>query len=557
LTTDQGSASAIGDADGARPDAPVRLWTSFRSRIQQAACSPGDDEEAMARKVLFVVAATLVVPAGLIWGVLYFAYGERTAALIPLAYCVLSPVDLAILLRTRRYEFYRLTQMAMILVLPFALQLALGGWVDGSAVIFWSFIAVTMALLFGGPREALLWFGAYVALIVVASVAQPGLAIDNVLPRWLVSAFFALNVGTVSAIVFVVLYSFMADRRRLRELEVAYLNQEVMLRQSEKLATLGTLAAGIAHELNNPAAAAARGVAQLRPLVEEMRSAYPESGPRHAPDEAEVIRRAAEVVRSRDGRAPSLTPLQRSDREEDIAKWLRDVGLHEASAVAGALADLGYTRAELEELTSGISRSGISEFLTWAARSGAAERLLAEIGEGAKRISQIVHAMRSYTYLDQAPVQNVDVTEGLEDTLVLLASKLRSGIAVRREYQEGLPTIEAYGSELNQVWTNIIENAAAALNGEGTITLRTRSRDGYVVVEIEDDGPGMPPEVAARVFDPFFTTKSPGQGTGLGLNISHSIVVNKHGGRIEVDSRPGQTTFRVSLPITHEARLSA
>ena len=175
-------------------------------------------------------------------------------------------------------------------------------------------------------------------------------------------------------------------------------------------------------------------------------------------------------------------------------------------------------------------------------------RLLAEAGEGAGRISQIVGAMRSYAYLDQAPVQNVDITDGLESTLVLLGSQLKEGITVRRQDAGHLPRIQAHGSELNQVWTNIIGNAVDAMGAQGTLTIRTAARDGSVLVEIEDDGPGMAPEVAARVFDPFFTTKPPGQGTGLGLNISHNIVVQEHHGRIAVDSKPGRTTFRVLLP---------
>ena len=186
-------------------------------------------------------------------------------------------------------------------------------------------------------------------------------------------------------------------------------------------------------------------------------------------------------------------------------------------------------------------------------RADEAHKLLGEIGEGAGRISAIVGAMRSYAYLDQASVQIVDITEGLENTLVLLGSKLKGGVVVRRQYAEYLPRIQAHGSELNQVWTNIIENAIDAMSGRGNITVRTAALDGYVLAEIEDDGPGMPPQVAARVFDPFFTTKPPGKGTGLGLNISHNIVVQEHKGRIEVDSQPGRTTFRVLLPIAAPA----
>jgi predicted CoA-binding protein len=176
-----------------------------------------------------------------------------------------------------------------------------------------------------------------------------------------------------------------------------------------------------------------------------------------------------------------------------------------------------------------------------------------EVSEGARRISEIVRSMKSYTYLDQAPVQDVDVHEGLESTLVIMRSKLKTGVEVRREYASGLPRITAYGSELNQVWTNIIDNALDAMAGRGTLTLRTRAEDGRIVVELEDDGPGIPPEIQGRVFDPFFTTKAPGKGTGLGLEISYRIVVDRHRGDIKVFSRPGRTTFRVTLPVTQDA----
>ena len=187
--------------------------------------------------------------------------------------------------------------------------------------------------------------------------------------------------------------------------------------------------------------------------------------------------------------------------------------------------------------------------LAWLAATYNVYSLLEEVGQGATRIAELVGALKMYTFMDQAPVQAVDVNQGLENTLVMLRSKLRAGINVRREYAENLPRIQAYGSELNQVWTNLIDNAIDAMDGQGELVVRTRQEDGLVVVEIEDNGPGIPPAVQPHVFDPFFTTKAPGSGTGLGLNISHHIIVDKHGGTIEVRSQPGSTCFEVKLPI--------
>jgi signal transduction histidine kinase len=176
--------------------------------------------------------------------------------------------------------------------------------------------------------------------------------------------------------------------------------------------------------------------------------------------------------------------------------------------------------------------------------------LLSEVLETTARISQIVHAVKSYTYLDQAPLLEVDIHEGLENTLVIMQHKLKKGVTVRREYTPDLPRIEAYASELNQVWTNIIDNAVDAMKGKGEIRIKTSQQDGRVIVEISDNGPGIPPEIQSRIFEPFFTTKAPGQGTGLGLHISHDIIANRHHGQLTVTSKPGETIFRAALPMT-------
>ena len=253
---------------------------------------------------------------------------------------------------------------------------------------------------------------------------------------------------------------------------------------------------------------------QLRPLIERLQSARLELCTAASPQLAASIQRAGELVRGGAGWGVALSPLERSDRAEEMGPWLHGLGVDHPADAAEALADLGYTRAQLAELTSALPSANIPVFLSWIAEAGEAYNLLAEIGEGAGRISQIVGAMRSYAYLDQAPVQEVDITEGLENTLVLLGSKLKTGVVVQRNYAEHLPRIQAHGSELNQVWTSIIENAIDAIDTHGTITVRTSARDGYVLAEIEDDGPGLAPEIAARVFDPFFTTSPPAREPG-------------------------------------------
>ncbi len=545
-----------GPANGVGTVRGLARWIARRDlagRLEGRVSVPGDDEETRRNKVLFTFASMLVIPACLLWAGLYLACSEPVAAAVGVFYVVSTIADVVVLFRFRRFELFRWTQLVMAFPLPVALQLALGGFVGGSAVILWSLLAVLFAVMFGGAREAWWWLGAFAVAVVVAAILQPRLQITNNLPASVVTALFASNIIAVSAVGFVILHSFTKDRRRLRELEVSYLSQEMTLRQSEKLATLGTLAAGVAHELNNPAAAASRGVARLRPLIEQMQGAYTELCVASSPQLAGAIQRADELIRQGAEHVVSLSPLERSDRAEEMGRWLRGLGVDRPADAARGLIDLGYTQPQVEELTSAIPPANLASFLSWMARADEAQKLLAEVSEGARRISQIVGAMRSYAYLDQAPVQEVDITEGLENTLVLLDSNLKADVVVHRHYAEHLPRIQAHGSELNQVWTNIIQNAIDAMSGHGSLTLRTTARDGYVVAEIEDDGPGIPPEVTARVFDPFFTTKPPGHGTGLGLNISHNIVVQEHKGRITVDSTPDRTTFRVFLPITTRA----
>jgi len=337
---------------------------------------------------------------------------------------------------------------------------------------------------------------------------------------------------------------------RTRELR----ESETMLRQSEKMAVLGTLAAGVAHELNNPAAAVKSAAGHLEAAIAQFGQAQSELS-RMALTAAQqtALQRLTHRALEQAARPMELNALARSDRERELETWLEERRIPNAWQLAPTLVNLNYDTAGLTALADSFAPDQLPAVIGGLAATYAVYNVLTEIGQSAGRIAEIVKALKSYSYLDQAPVQAVDVHEGLDNTLLVLSHKLKSGISVRREYAPHLPKIQANGGELNQVWTNIIDNAADALEGQGEITIRTRQDGEQVMIEIEDDGLGIPAEIQSRIFDPFFTTKPPGQGTGLGLDISYNIVVNKHRGDIKVLSNPGKTCFQVWLPINSEA----
>ena len=526
------------------------VWHTWTAWLERTACAEGETRETRYPKMLFTASVIAVVPAGLVWAAIYFAYDERAAAALPFAYVVLTLVDLLIFLRLRRFELFRNAQQVMILALPFGLQLALGGFVGSSVAILWSFIAVLMALLFGSPRGAIWWFVAYVIAIAAAAAIQPSLAVDNNLPHWLVTTLFVLNVATVSLVSFAVLLSFVTDRRKLRALEVAFLNQEMALRQSEKMATLGTLAAGVAHELNNPAAAARRASDHLRDAIGRFELAH--AGADVAaltPEGRELLLSLQRTARELAASPSDLDALERSDREQALEEWLEEHGVADGRELAPSLVDQGLDVHGLSRLAGQLDREALPVILRRTTSGFAVHRLLHEIGECSRRVSEIVAVLKSYSFLGQAPVQPIDLHEGLDNTLVILRPRLQEGVDIRRDYCADLPLVPAYGAELNEVWTNLLGNAVDAVDGKGTITIRTRRDGEWVVVEIDDDGPGIPDEAKTRIFDPFFTTKEPGKGTGLGLATSYSIVTDKHHGRISVESRPGLTRFIVRLPL--------
>jgi len=344
------------------------------------------------------------------------------------------------------------------------------------------------------------------------------------------------------------------EQQKLRDLELAYLQQEVMLRQSERLATLGRLSAGMAHELNNPAAAARHGAEQLRTAIARVeRAQYALGAGGLSSEHREVIAELEKEAEERAKKPRSLDPIARSDLEQEVEGWLDRNGIQDPWEHAPTFVAMGLGIVELEDLSKSLDPSMITIVIDYVGSRFAAFSLLEDVARGARRVADVVNALKGYSFMDQAPVQLVDVREGLDDTLVMLSSKLRDGINVNLDYADPLPRILGHGSELNQVWTNLIENAIGAMDDEGALELKAYRDDEWVVVEVADTGPGIPKEAREKIFDPFYTTKAPGEGTGLGLNISHGIVVEKHSGQISVSSRPGATRFTVKLPVTNES----
>ena len=317
--------------------------------------------------------------------------------------------------------------------------------------------------------------------------------------------------------------------------------------QRDRLAGLGKLSAGLAHELNNPASAAKRATSQLRELLTRVRDASHELGRREltASQRAEIEKVETSLMQT-DGHPAD--PLAVSDLEEQLDSLLRSHGQNDLWQLAADLARRNFKPEALEQLfailDAGTARAALVRISTSVEIAG----LLNEIESSTSRISDLVKAIKEYTFMDQAPVQNVDIVKTLENTLTILNHKLKKGVSVERDYQKVPLLVNSFGSELSQVWTNVIDNAIDAMGGTGKLRVRTYRQDDCVVVEIGDSGPGIPPEVEPRIFEPFFTTKGVGEGTGLGLDTVQRIV-RKHRGSIQVHSKPGDTRFQVWLPL--------
>ena len=341
------------------------------------------------------------------------------------------------------------------------------------------------------------------------------------------------------------LVNIMADR--IREVSRAE-------KQSEKLAALGKLSAGLAHELNNPASAARRAAESLRESMRDLRQINKALDMLTLSSEERAVLASLEAnLVERLGSTPVLDALEQSDIEEELDSWLGQHDVPNSARMASGLIEAGVDCEALEKLGARFNGEALSNVLARVVASVGAERLTREIEASTNRISELVRAVKEYSYMDQAPEQEVDVHRGIDSTLTMLGFRLKHGVEVQRDYDAALPRVFAHGSELNQVWTNLIDNAVDAMGGKGKLLIRTSKELAFVLVEVIDDGPGIPETARPHIFEPFFTTKGVGEGTGVGLDVVYRIV-RAHHGEVSFDSEPGRTSFQVRLPIKSESR---
>ncbi len=504
----------------------------------------GESEQLRLPRIMLAMLMTVVGILAVGWAGVYAIFNEPLAASLPLAYAGLSAVLILVMRRTGRIAPVLQAQLVLIVFVPFLVAITLGGFVASSGVVLWSLLGPIAAFLIGGRRGALLWLSIYLLLVVLLAALHPWLPAGNNLPTAVVLTFFVLNVGAVSVITFGMIVYFVGENQRVHALLI---RQEEDMRQTEKMSALGKLSAGLAHELNNPAAAARRGAEQLGGTLDHLNAHAVKLGA-HGLSGAQW-ERLTSVQGAVTGRSvePSDDPLAQADREAAVGQWLDSHGVADHWQLAPALSAAGLDPDALERIGDQVPAHALADAVAWIGESLVGSELAGTIAESTARISDLVAAVKSYSYMDQAREQEIDIHEGIENTITILGHKVKRGVTVTREYDRTIPKLLIAGGELNQVWTNLLDNAIDAAGPEGDVRIRTSREEDWLVVEIADNGPGIPADVQPKIFDPFFTTKEVGEGAGLGLDVARRIVTERLGGEIGFESQPGDTRFWVRL----------